>query len=346
MRKTRDVFFNLGEDRWLCTLLLSSRSGWYIDYCAASSARANSPSTFTEFLEQRRRWISSSVLNHFDFLHNSKQITSVNPYIHWYFIWLESLVFISDTIGPAFVVIYMTSSLTYIQYSEMTAFIVCAAPVVIEFYVCMFHSKKVQLFVTALLSAFVTLLFTMAVATNIFAALNQLFGVSPLTTTSPSPFNSTFNKILTQTSSETENYATFVFPVLIAIVIIAGICHPSEATNLLFLPIYILGTPVTRVIFFIYAACNINDTTWGTREANKENTSTGSTKPFILKEFASAVREMLWAWIRSKRKQSQDLLRSYGDYKLGKNSNTTLFQTSRKDTVPIYKRHKMNILSQ
>lgn len=346
MRKTRDVFFNLGEDRWLCTLLLSSRSGWYIDYCAASSARANSPSTFTEFLEQRRRWISSSMLNHFDFLHNSKQITSVNRYIHWYFIWLQSLVFISDTIGPAFVVIYMTTSLTYIGYSELTAFIVCAAPVVIEFYVCMFHSKKVQLFFTALLSAFVTLLFTMAVATNIFAALNQLFPAPPLSTTSPAPFNHTVHDIVTGTSNEIENYATFVFPVLIAIVIIAGICHPSESKNLLFLPIYVIGTPVTRVIFFIYAACNINDTTWGTRETNKENTSTGSTKPFIMKEFASVIHEMLWAWIRLKRKQTQDLLRSLDDNKLGKNSNTTLFRTSRKNTAPIYKQYKMNILSQ
>jgi hypothetical protein len=344
MKKTHEVFFNLGEDRWLCTLLLSSHSGWYIDYCAAASAMANSPSTFTEFLEQRRRWITSSVLNQFSFIHNGKQIRSVNPYIHWYFIWLQLLVFVSDIIGPALVIIYMASSLTSIGYSETVAFFICTVPAAIEFYVCMFHSKKVQIFVTALLSAFVTVLFTMSVATSIFATFSEIDYFHGKTNTNCSEKDYLFNE-MNEACNEKKNYATFVFPILIGIVIIVGMFHPGESKHLIYLPIFILGTPVTHVLFFIYAACNINDTTWGTREVNIQNTTTGSKKEPILMQFVYTIYETFLAWMLSKRKRAQDVLRSYDYYRLGKNSNTTLSQTSRKDTAPVYKQYNMNILS-
>ena len=44
----------LGEDRWLCTLLL--KRGWRIEYSAASDSYTYAPEEFNEFFNQRRRY--------------------------------------------------------------------------------------------------------------------------------------------------------------------------------------------------------------------------------------------------------------------------------------------------
>lgn len=57
----------LGEDRWLCTLLL--QQGWRVEYNAASDAYTNSPQEFKEFYNQRRRWGPSTLVNTLALLH-------------------------------------------------------------------------------------------------------------------------------------------------------------------------------------------------------------------------------------------------------------------------------------
>ena len=61
------VYLFLGEDRWLCTLLL--QQGWRVEYNAASDAYTNSPQEFKEFYNQRRRWGPSTLANTLDLLH-------------------------------------------------------------------------------------------------------------------------------------------------------------------------------------------------------------------------------------------------------------------------------------
>lgn len=55
----------LGEDRWLCTLLL--QQGWRVEYNAASDAYTNSLTK--EFYNQRRRWGPSTLANTLELLH-------------------------------------------------------------------------------------------------------------------------------------------------------------------------------------------------------------------------------------------------------------------------------------
>lgn len=62
----------LGEDRWLCTLLL--QQGWRVEYNAASDAYTNSPQEFKEFYNQRRRWGPSTLANTLDLLHRLLQL--------------------------------------------------------------------------------------------------------------------------------------------------------------------------------------------------------------------------------------------------------------------------------
>lgn len=63
------MYIFVGEDRWLCTLLL--QQGWRVEYNAASDAYTNSPQEFKEFYNQRRRWGPSTLANTLDLLHRS-----------------------------------------------------------------------------------------------------------------------------------------------------------------------------------------------------------------------------------------------------------------------------------
>lgn len=79
-----DSIFDLGEDRWLCTLLL--QRGYRVEYSAASDAYTHCPESFNEFYTQRRRWIPSTLANIIDLLNNYKHTIRVNndismPYI-------------------------------------------------------------------------------------------------------------------------------------------------------------------------------------------------------------------------------------------------------------------------
>ena len=74
----------LGEDRWLCTLIL--QRGYRVEYCAASDAWTHAPEGFNEFYNQRRRWVPSTMANILDLVMDAKRSVKVNenlslPYI-------------------------------------------------------------------------------------------------------------------------------------------------------------------------------------------------------------------------------------------------------------------------
>ncbi|CAI8032189.1 Chitin synthase chs-2, partial [Geodia barretti] len=55
------LYKDMGEDRWLCTLLI--QRGWRLDYCAISENHTYCPESFDEFYRQRRRWVPSIIAN-------------------------------------------------------------------------------------------------------------------------------------------------------------------------------------------------------------------------------------------------------------------------------------------
>lgn len=73
------IYVVIGEDRWLCTLLL--QRGYRVEYSAASDAYTHCPERFDEFFNQRRRWVPSTIANIFDLLADSKRTVEVNDNI-------------------------------------------------------------------------------------------------------------------------------------------------------------------------------------------------------------------------------------------------------------------------
>lgn len=89
----------LGEDRWLCTLLL--QQGWRVEYNAASDAYTNSPQEFKEFYNQRRRWGPSTLANTLDLLHSGKETVKRNSSISMLYIFYQIFTVASSILGPA-----------------------------------------------------------------------------------------------------------------------------------------------------------------------------------------------------------------------------------------------------
>ena len=74
----------LGEDRWLCTLLL--QQGYRVDYAAASDAFTYAPEGFNEYFNQRRRWTPSTIANILDLLQDGRNTVASNNNISWLYI--------------------------------------------------------------------------------------------------------------------------------------------------------------------------------------------------------------------------------------------------------------------
>ena len=86
LQNLRISFLILGEDRWLCTLLL--QRGYRVEYSAASDAFTHCPEGFNEFYNQRRRWVPSTIANIMDLLVDYKRTVKINdnisvPYIFY-----------------------------------------------------------------------------------------------------------------------------------------------------------------------------------------------------------------------------------------------------------------------
>ena len=151
---------------------------------------------------------------------------------------LQTIIFLCNITAPAFIIIYMPSALTFNGLSWQAAYVVVLLPIILHLVVCMTCTKNAQVTVTSILSLFMSFFFTMALVTSIFAVIYQY-----------------------------NNLAHYFIIALAAIDIFAGILHPFEAFNLIYLPLYIVGTIVMFLLFFNFALCNINDMGWGTREA-------------------------------------------------------------------------------
>eukprot|EP00121_Abeoforma_whisleri_P008127 Awhi_evm2s7448 len=90
--------YDQGEDRWLSTLLL--KHGWLLQYAASADAYTYCPSTFHEFYNQRRRWVSSTIANLADLIMNSEAVVKKNISISRFFMAYQALLLMGTIISP------------------------------------------------------------------------------------------------------------------------------------------------------------------------------------------------------------------------------------------------------
>uniref|UniRef100_A0A336L059 chitin synthase n=1 Tax=Culicoides sonorensis TaxID=179676 RepID=A0A336L059_CULSO len=238
------VQYDQGEDRWLCTLLL--KQNYRVEYCAASDSYTHAPEGFFEFFNQRRRWIPSTMANIMDLLGDAKQVVKTNNSISMPFIVYQAVLMIGTVLGPGTIFLMMVGSISAVMgISLFDALYFNMIPIIIFCCLCYFAPQKWQLTAAFVISALYGLIM-IAVIVGIVIQLKE-------------------DGLFAPTSM------FFVFMMLQ--IIVTALMHPQEIGALPSFCVYYITIPSMYMLLIIYSLFNLNDVSWGTRDAPKEDQS-------------------------------------------------------------------------
>uniref|UniRef100_A0A3Q2PW41 chitin synthase n=1 Tax=Fundulus heteroclitus TaxID=8078 RepID=A0A3Q2PW41_FUNHE len=236
------VQYDQGEDRWLCTLLL--QQGWRVEYNAASDAYTNSPQEFKEFYNQRRRWGPSTLANTLDLLHSGKETVKRNQSISGLYIFYQMFTVGSSILGPASVTLMIAGAMQFIfgMKGEYTILIACVPP---TFYIIICFTTKANTQIT--IAGIMSVIYAFLMTASFFSIIGDMV------------VQGTF---LTPTG---------VFLVSMAIMyMVTAILHPEEFGLIIYGLMYFICIPSGYLLLTIYSLVNMNNVSWGTREAKEE----------------------------------------------------------------------------
>lgn len=231
---------DMGEDRWMCTLLI--KQGLRLEYCAISENHTYCPVEFSEFYKQRRRWIPSTVANLMTLISESKIITQKNDSISILFILYQILIMFSTAISPATVILIISAGIEDYEFAPSPLIIISILLLLCIFYgmVCYYASPKTQLDVAKALSIAFGILMLVVV-------IGILKNVVDEFVPSEDDLSATVKE-----ASKNQTNAPFEFPVglstvyigvLITLFPIAAICHFSESHHIFHGIWFLLGLP-------------------------------------------------------------------------------------------------------
>ena len=237
------VQYDQGEDRWLCTLLL--QRGYRVEYSAASDAYTHCPEGFSEFFNQRRRWVPSTIANIFDLLMDYKKTVKINDNISLPYIWYQAMLMMGTVIGPGTIFLMLVGAfVAAFKIGNWQSFQYNLIPIVIYVAVCLLCEAKWQLLLSQFLSTFYALIM-MAVIVGTALQLGE-DGLG-----SPS--------------------AIFLIA-MVGSFFIAACLHPQEFWCVVPGLIYLLCIPSMYLLLIIYSITNLNVVSWGTREVAVKKT--------------------------------------------------------------------------
>ena len=251
---------DMGEDRWLCTLLIEK--GWRLEYAALSENKTFCPETFIEFFKQRRRWIPSTMANLVELLTKAKTIASNNDSISLIYIAYQLVLILATAITPGTILLVVASGIQSVYMINTHVIIgVLAAISILYGIICVKMSEKVQLNIAKALT--VGFVVVMAISFAGIAAETITFLQVRI-----------YGNTTSDVDSETITIDAVYLLGFSLISIIAGLLHIRELTTLLHFVWYILALPSAYLLLMIYSAANLNNRNWGTREkSSSESTS-------------------------------------------------------------------------
>ena len=236
---------DMGEDRWMCTLLI--KEGLRLEYCAISENHTYCPNDFAEFFKQRRRWIPSTVANLMDLISESKVITRKNDSISILFIIYQILIMFSTAIAPATVILIISAGLEDYDFAPSPIIIISILVILCVVYgcICLYTSPKTQLDVSKLLSIAFGILMLIVVIGILKNVVDEFV-----------PTEEPPEEEITESPGTNSTDAPFELPVGISTIYIgilvvlfpfAALCHFSEGHNILHGVWFLLGLPAGNV---------------------------------------------------------------------------------------------------
>jgi len=230
--------WDLGEDRWLCTLLLER--GYRVEYCAAADCLTHAPKSFTEFFKQRRRWIPSTLANIVEIVINYKFLIKINPSISIWYILYQIFYVMSTILGPATIIIAIADALNAVTDNSLwSCFAQAALPAIIFVGICYLPIKQeTQIFAAGVMGTY----YAIQMMVVIVGTLVRVVDGSWRTT------------------------GVMFVVVLVVIFIVTALLHPMEISCIYPLMVYFLCIPIGYILIVIYSLCNLHVGEWGTRE--------------------------------------------------------------------------------
>lgn len=235
--------YDQGEDRWLCTLLL--QQGYRVDYCAAADAYTYAPDTFSEFFNQRRRWMPSTIANIMDLLAGYKVTVQKNNNISTLYILYQLALMLSTMIGPATVMMMIAAALTSVFNLDLPiSYVLVLIPNILYTVLCFYASSKSQINVACLLTAIYS-----------FIMMAVLVGV-----------------VVQAVRTSVFNPGVVIITAMVILFLFTALLHPQEKSCLLPGILYFLCIPSGYLLLVIYSLCNMHVVSWGTREVKAKLT--------------------------------------------------------------------------
>ncbi|KAK6165558.1 hypothetical protein SNE40_022465 [Patella caerulea] len=232
------IQFDMGEDRWLCTLLL--KAGMKVEYCAAADAYTFCPETFNEFYKQRRRWTPSTMANILDILSSWKELCRINDDISCIYMFYQAALFLSSVLTPGtiFLLILGAFNTAYPDISLHVALIFNLLPVVIFIIMCYTASEDVQIGFAAVMST----IYSLVMMVVIVGLIKQIV------------------------ESQFCSVTAVFFLSVVGIFFVSAVLHPREFLTVFNGIIYFLTIPSSSMLLIFYALGNLNNGAWGTRD--------------------------------------------------------------------------------
>ena len=253
---------DMGEDRWLCTLMI--QKGWRLEYAALPQNSTYCPESFNEFFNQRRRWVPSTLANLIQLVTSTGAVTSGNDSISYLFIIYQLIIIFSTAISPATIILVISSGLsaTSLQIPEGVSIGILSAVTLLYVMICIWTPEKVQLLIGKLLTFFMAIAIAVAFVGIAVDAVSTVIEL----------LERNGNQTLIDEYLEEEGLpldAAYLLAFAL-IVIIAGLLHLNEFKVLIHFVWYIIGIPAGYLLLIIYSACNLHNRSWGTRVAITE----------------------------------------------------------------------------
>ena len=245
------IQWNMGEDRWMCTLLLER--GWRIEYVALSDAFTYAPTDFGEFFKQRRRWGPSTVFNIYDLISNTNRTRGLNDSISLFYIIYQAVLQVSSFLALATVTMIIQGSFEFVfKWDSLVSLVLALIPVLFFIVICFFTKDETQLFWVNIL----TIMYFVIMLVVFIAIIVSMFQPGALCNLS-------------------NQFTLGIY----AVYVITGLLHIKEAhplkETLYTLIIYSLLTPTAFILLNIYQFINLNVTSWGTRESKSSQAKAG-----------------------------------------------------------------------
>ncbi|XP_023933352.1 uncharacterized protein LOC106163421 [Lingula anatina] len=248
---TEFLYKDMGEDRWLCTLMVNN--GAWLEYCAAAEDKTFCPTGFEEFFKQRRRWIVSTMANMFLLMRSFGTVVRCNKHITSLFMVYQFLLFISSLIGPATVILVIAGGYEYaydINSVIITIILVILAAILLV--VCYFAAHKTQI----LFAVGLSIILALAMVAGFIGTARQLV--------------TDYNNITAFVYQVDKNdpwqvnvpISSIYITVVVGIFVITALLHPTEFLCLLHGITYLFFLPGGYLILMIYSICNITDQSW------------------------------------------------------------------------------------